>query len=115
MTVNESGLSYLALPKNGRYYHAWKPEKYPFPCDLGSRLSDEILNGILYLSSYGTLTKTVQLNDVVLGPLVVNTGPLNRILDLGCGSRLWVSDTAKRNPDAVVCGVDLVDVVGSQQ
>lgn len=51
------------------------------------------------------------MDDVVLGPLVTNNGPIRRILDLGCGSDCWVSDTAKRFPDATVFGVDIVEYV----
>lgn len=71
---------------------------------MAARDSENILNGAIYLSCHGG-----RLDDVVLGPLITYNGPMRKILDLGCGSCCWVTDTAKRYPDATVFGADLVE------
>ncbi|KAM0719807.1 hypothetical protein Q7P37_003942 [Cladosporium fusiforme] len=112
IVVEDDRIPYQAINKHGRYYHAWKAGKYPFPCDLISRDSYNILNGLAYLHCYVQrgLRTNEPLKDVVMRPLVdFHDGPPTKLLDLGCGSGRWVADVAESFPNAQVVGVDIVE------
>lgn len=105
------GIRFWAIPRNGRYYHAWHPVKYPFPCDIIARDGDNVLNGVIYqycLYNRDGLPQGVHsLEDLVMMPLTGVRYP-SRVLDLGCGNGSWVCDVARAFPNARVVGVDLV-------
>jgi hypothetical protein len=104
-------MRYIALPRNGRYYHAWQADKkYPFPCDRIARDNYDIVNGTIYHYCHGTGGfDDSPLGDVVFVPLVGGHLRLKKIADLGCGSGTWVAHVASSLPDAIVVGVDLVE------
>ena len=105
------GIRFWAIPRNGRYYHAWHPVKYPFPCDIIARDGDNILNGVIYqyclYNRDGLPQGAYPLEDLVMMPLTGVRYP-SRVLDLGCGNGSWVCDVARAFPNATVVGVDLV-------
>jgi tRNA G46 methylase TrmB len=102
--------SYRIFSRNGRNFHAWKAGKYPFPCDRVARDNDDIVNAITHHYCYGTGGyDDIPLHEVLIHPLVGELSTLKRVLDLGCGSGLFVAQVAKSLPDAVVVGVDLVE------
>lgn len=106
-----NGALYWTVAKNGRCYNPWKPEKYPFPCDIQGRDDADLLNAAIFNFCYngggGRAEDEVPLSDAVIRPLA--GGPrLRKALDLGCGSGLWVSSIAGAFPHAIVVGVDLM-------
>ena len=103
---------FLAVRRNNRYYHAWRPGKYPFPCDILARDSDNVLNGAIYqyclYNRDGLPEGNRSLEDLTMMPLTGVKYP-NRVLDLGCGNGSWVTGVARAFPNATVVGVDLVE------
>ena len=105
-----NGTPYWTIAKHGRCYNAWKPEKYPFPCDTNARDDCDLLNATIFHFCYNGNGDREEdefpLHWAVMRPLV--GGPrLSKALDLGCGSGIWVSNVARWFPNAVVVGVDL--------
>jgi 2-polyprenyl-3-methyl-5-hydroxy-6-metoxy-1,4-benzoquinol methylase len=109
--LEELDIRFLAISRNGRYYHAWHPGKYPFPCDIIARDGDNVLNGVNYeycLYNRDGLPEGVPaLQSVQMMPLTGVRYP-KKVLDLGCGNGSWVTDVATMFPNATVVGVDLV-------
>jgi hypothetical protein len=102
--------SYRVFSRNGRNFHAWKAGKYPFPCDRVARDNDDIVNAITHHYCYGTGGyDNSLLEEVLIRPLVGGHSRLKRVLDLGCGSGLFVAEVAHSFPHATVVGVDLVE------
>ena len=116
--VNENGMIYRAIFKHGRYFHAWKAGKCPFPCDQVSKYTRycssypalplttlsplqqqrdayNVLHGVVYRHVLGFrgMQGEEELEEVIAGPLV-DIRPAN-VLDVGCGSGIWASDMAK--------------------
>jgi hypothetical protein len=98
--------------RNGRYYNAWKPSKYPFPCDEFALDDIDLLNAAIFQFCYygmgGHEEDEIPLSSVDMKPLAGRT-PIRRALDLGCGSGLWVSSMAHGFPNATIVGVDLME------
>jgi SAM-dependent methyltransferase len=111
--IEEHFMRFWALPKNDRFYHAWHPGKYPFPCDIIARDGDNLLNGVIYeYCLYNRDGLPVQggvqpLENLRMMPLTGVQYP-NKVLDLGCGNGSWVTDVATMFRNATVVGVDLV-------
>lgn len=81
--------------ENGRRYHGYHADKYPFPNDKKEQKRLDLMHDIYRL----TLN-----NKLVLHPA---TEPGGRVLDLGTGTGIWAIDYADRYPDSHVLGVDL--------
>lgn len=111
VVIEEHHMCFLATPKNDRFYHAWRPGKYPFPCDIIARDGENLLNGIIYeycLYNRDGLPEDVPtLENLRMMPLTGVQYP-NKVLDLGCGNGSWVTDVATTFRNATVVGVDLV-------
>jgi len=109
--LEELDIRFQTIPRNGRYYRAWHPGKYPFPCDIIARDGDNVLNGVIYeycLYNRDGLPEGVPvLQSLQMMPLTGVRYP-KKVLDLGCGNGSWVSDVATMFPNATVIGVDLV-------
>ena len=110
--VEEFDTRFLAIQRNNRYYHAWRPGKYPFPCDIIARDGDNVLNGAIYqyclYNRDGLPEGNRSLEHLTMMPLTGVQYP-SRVLDLGCGNGSWVCDVARAFPNATVIGVDLVE------
>ena len=69
----DTEVQFLAIPRNGRYYHAWHPGKYSFPCDFIARDGDNLLNGVIYqyclYNRDGMPGVVPSLEDLVMMPL----------------------------------------------
>jgi hypothetical protein len=111
VSIREPRLRFWALLKNDRYYHAWHPGKYPFPCDIIARDGDNLLNVLIYkycLYNRNGLPKgTPPLEFLRMMPLTGVRYP-KKVLNLGCGNGSWVVDVATTILDVTVVGVDLV-------
>lgn len=110
IVVNEPITQHYTIHKNRREFHAWKAGKYPFPCDRVARDNEDILLATTHHFCYGTGGFELHslLQDAQVAPLIGGDSMLKRILDIGCGSGLFVSGAAHLFPDATVVGVDLV-------
>lgn len=108
--VNDGDVQYRALYRNGRYYHAWRAGKYPFPCDRIARDNEDIMMAAIYHFCYGTGGfDDSRLEDVLIAPLIRGNSRLRRMVDLACGSGSWVANVACSFPNAIVVGVDLIE------
>jgi 2-polyprenyl-3-methyl-5-hydroxy-6-metoxy-1,4-benzoquinol methylase len=101
--------TYRVFSRNGRNFHAWKAGKYPIPCDRVARDNDDIVNAITHHYCYDTNGyEDSPLDNALIRPLIGEHLSLRRVLDLGCGSGLFVAQIASSLPNAIV-GVDLVE------
>jgi tRNA G46 methylase TrmB len=101
---------YRVFSRNGRNFHAWKAGKYPFPCDWVARDNDDIVTAIAHHYCYGTGGyDNSPLANVSIGPLIGEHLRLRKILDMGCGSGLFVAQAARSLPHATVVGLNLVE------
>jgi SAM-dependent methyltransferase len=109
VAVNVPGVQNNTIRKNGREFHAWKAGKYPFPCDRVARDNEDILLAATHHFCYGSGGFNFSpLEKVMIAPLIGGNARLRKVLDLGCGSGLFIAATAPLFPDSLVVGVDLV-------
>ncbi|KAH7123080.1 S-adenosyl-L-methionine-dependent methyltransferase [Dactylonectria macrodidyma] len=95
-SISSSILNYRR--ENGRTYHRYKDGKYNLP-------NDDVENERLDFQHHQWL---LTLGDGLgLAPPNKPNSGVKRVLDLGCGTGIWVVDFADEHPEAEVTGIDL--------
>ncbi|PYH46573.1 class I SAM-dependent methyltransferase [Aspergillus saccharolyticus JOP 1030-1] len=82
--------------ENGRTYPRHNGSDYMLPCDEQEQDRLDMLHKV-FLVVKGSA-------NILLSPLP-RTG---RVLDLGCGTGIWALDMAKKYPNAIITGVDIM-------
>ncbi|KAL8757836.1 MAG: hypothetical protein Q9199_001907 [Rusavskia elegans] len=78
--------------ENGREYHGFRRGMYMYPCDKpSSKAMQDEQQRMDYLHALFEVARRKELHE---HPIVSNDGP-PRILDLGCGTGLWVLSMAE--------------------
>jgi len=109
IVVNEPLAQCHTIHKNGREFHAWHAGKYPFPCDRAARDNEDILLATTHQFCYGTGGfDDSLLEHVLIAPLMGGESKPKKILDMGCGSGLFIAGAAQLSPNTTFVGVDLV-------
>lgn len=84
--------------ENGRRYHAYRHGQYPFPNDEEEQDRLALMHHLFKLLSGG---------DLYRAPVLRNSGPLRRVLDIGTGTGEWALEMAEDFPHAEIMGTDL--------
>jgi SAM-dependent methyltransferase len=82
--------------ENGRTYHAYKDGKYVFPNDEPEQERLDLQHHICSITFDGRLFSCP-----------IDAATTKRVLDVGCGTGIWVTDYADEWPQASVLGIDL--------
>ncbi|PQE05792.1 hypothetical protein CJF31_00004540 [Rutstroemia sp. NJR-2017a BVV2] len=82
--------------ENGRTYHAYKDGKYVFPNDEPEQERLDLQHHICSITFDGRLFSCP-----------IDAASTKRVLDVGCGTGIWVTDYADEWPQASVLGIDL--------
>ncbi|THH12799.1 hypothetical protein EW146_g7352 [Bondarzewia mesenterica] len=112
--------------KNGRKYHAYGPEKAPYPMSYDREVIDMsvldhfLVSACTYTISRHTVLYFMDYRDIVdhhvrtklhHTPTVMDAIETpRRVLDLGCGTGIWSIEAARAWPETEFVGFDLVNI-----
>lgn len=88
---------YPPYKENGRLYHSYRKGTYPLPCDEKELDRLDLFHHLFKVARVG--------DELFYAPLPSDVK--TRVLDLGCGTGIWVLDVAGKFPKAYVRGCDI--------